>query len=153
MSSESPASGWQRLGSVLAIIGTFLAVGPLIGLVTFAAAIAGFGLFSAKPGDYAAAGAAMLVYGLFFAHFTGALPAIGTGAAVAIFAAVRRAVVPVWLGAAAGWAASAFALSPESIERPSADIASVVVWLIVVAGMLAGALCTRLTRRWHQRVS
>ncbi len=151
MSGAVPKGGWQRLGSTLAIVGTFLAAGPLIGLVTFAAAVAGYGVFSAKPGDYAAAGAAMLIYGLFFAHFMGAVPAIATGVAVAGVAALRRAVVPIWFGAAAGGAASAFALSPDAIGRPSTDLAGAVVWLIVVAGMLAGAICTRLTRRWHQR--
>lgn len=149
MSGAVPKGGWQRLRSALAIVGTFLAVGPLIGLITFAAAIAGYGVFSAKPGDYAAAGAAMLIYGLFFAHFMGAVPAIVTGGAVAVFAAFRRATVPFWFGAAVGGAASALALSPDAIGRPSTEFAGVVVWLIVVAGMLAGAVCTRLTRRWQ----
>ncbi len=150
MSGELHAGGWQRLGSTLAIVGTFLAVGPLIGLVSFAAAIAGYGLVSSNPGDYAAAGAAMLVYGLFFAHFMGAVPALVTGGAVAAVAALRRAAVPFWFGAAVGGAASAFALSPDTIGRPSADVASAVVWVIVVAGILAGAVCTKLTRRWQR---
>lgn len=142
------ADRWRRLGRALAIIGTFVAAGPLIGLITFAAAIAGYGLITPKPGDYAAGAAAVLVYGLFFAHFMGAVPAFLTGSAAAAFAA-WRGIVPVWAGALAGGAASAFILSPDTIGNPADEFASAVVWLIVATGMISGAVCTRLTRRWH----
>lgn len=150
MSGGVQRSVWRQLGRGLAITGTFFAVGPLIGLVAFAAAVAGYGLFSPKRGDYAAAAAAILIYGFFFAHFMGAIPAIVSGVTVAAVAAFRRAIVPGWIGAAAGGLASALALSPERFDRPSAELAGLVAWIIVAVGMLSGAVCTRLTRRWHQ---
>lgn len=150
MSTVQQGALWQRIGRGLAVTGTFVAVGPLVGLVAFAAAIAGYGLFSPKRGDYAASAAAILIYGFFFAHFMGAIPAIVTGAAVAGVAAFRRAVVPCWFGAMVGGLASVVTLSPDRFDKPSTELASLVVWIIVAAGMLAGAACTRMTRQWHR---
>lgn len=147
--SASERSGWQRAGRFAGIVSLFLLVGPAVGLVTFAACIAVYGVLTGKPGDLVATALVVLLYGSVFAHFMGMIPATITGVAVAALAAIRQASVPVWVGAVAGAAASAFVLSDIVFKQSVSETAELIVWSLLICGAVAGAACTRLSRRWQ----
>lgn len=125
------------------IIATFLAAGPLAGLLVFSVATA---LAARDP----FVGLFFVIYGLIFAHFVGGVPALAAGVVVAGLAWWREKAVPVWLGALAGLLSVPIIESPRTLFRPDAVSGDQVLSLLIVATPVVAAVAmTRLTRRWH----
>jgi hypothetical protein len=76
------------MGRALMIVLIFVAAGPLIGLVTLSSLLSVFAAAQMDPaepkGDAAAFGAFVMLYGVLFAHFFGAIWAALAGALVAL---------------------------------------------------------------------
>lgn len=143
-------SRWRQAGRFAAIAGVFLLVGPFIGLVTFAAGTAVYGLTTAEPLDMAASAAATLIYGLFLAHFFGGVPALLTGIVVAARAALKRRPISCVAGGLVGGAAGALYFRVLLSGATGMTMEPIVLMaLVVLASTVAGAACTRLTRRWQ----
>lgn len=144
------ATGWQRALRIAAIVLVFVLVGPFIGLFAFAAGIAIYGLMTTEPLDMAAMAAATAIYGLFLAHFFGGVPALLTGIVVAAWTALRRRLISCVAGGLVGGGVGALyfrvLLSGADGMTLEPMVATV---LVVMASVIAGAVCTRLTRRWQ----
>lgn len=125
------------------IIALFVVVGPVIGLVTFATgmaiAAASFNIF-----------AFLLLYGLVFAHFAGALPALIAGIIVAVYAALRGPV-PLIVGALAGLVGLLGIHDiGDLLRNEGGDLQSVSVVLFPLTCIAASSVCTVLTRHWQR---
>jgi hypothetical protein len=79
------------MGRAIMIVLIFVAAGPLIGLATLSSLLAAFAAARVEPhetGDAAAFGALILMYGVLFAHFLGAIWAAIAGLIVALRASL-----------------------------------------------------------------
>jgi hypothetical protein len=104
------------MGRALGILATYVVVGPLIGLVVFAAGIA---LLAVANGQTQGAwlGPFFLLYGIVFAHFIGAPWAVLAGG-VAVVLDRWRGKGARWIGAASGAASFAVAYVAGAARLP-----------------------------------
>lgn len=138
----------KRVARALAIAGVFAGLGPLVGLIAFASGIGIGSVFAEKPADWGAVAAFVTIYGLVFAHFFGAVPALAAGVTVAAFGLWRQRALPPFAGALISAAIGAVYFYGVVAGRGSEAIET---WQLVAmyggASFVAGAVCTALTRR------
>ncbi len=142
-----------RFGKLALIVLIFVIVGPIAGLAIFALG-SGALAFGVSTGDLlsrldASASTAVIVvlYGLFFAHWIGALAALIAGVLVAWYAA-RRGRVPLGVGAIAG-VVSIVGSYPRLGLFDWVNVGAGLALLIFAVHVLPAIACTRLTRRWQ----
>lgn len=134
----------KTVRNALAIVLTFVGLGPMIGLVVVAL---GFSSATLSPPIFVF----LLLYGVIFAHLMGALPALISGAMVAGYAGVRGRV-PDWFALLAGVAGLLGIHDVEGLLNPhDAQFGWGVTIVIPLSCVIAAIACTRLTRRWQAR--
>jgi hypothetical protein len=154
------------MGRALMIVLIFVVAGPLIGLVTFSAlltiatasqreAVAVLDK-SIDTGDPAALGLFVMLYGLVFAHFAGALWAAIAGALVALRAHLwgpgsTLEGVPIGLTTALASLASLDIQEMNSSSLGEIGTPVVAGWILI--HIIPTTACLWLTRRWQVRAS
>ena len=143
----------RRLSKFVVIVLVFAVVGPIIGLVIFAlgSGILAFGVstepLTSRLDSSASTVLIVLLYGLFFAHWIGALAAVIAGVLVAWYASWRGSV-PLGVGVIAG-VVSIVGSYPRLGSFAWDNIGAGLVMLILTVHVLPAIACTRLTRRWQ----
>lgn len=152
------------MGRAIMIVLTFAVVGPLIGLMTLSAlltiltssqreAVQAFDN-SIETGDPAALGLFVLMYGVLFAHFIGAMWAALAGAIVAFRANLwgpASVFEGVPIGVLTALASIVFYgagdLEPGTLDKVELQVAA--GWALV--HIVSTMACIWLTRRWQNR--
>ena len=143
----------RRLSKFVVIVLVFAVVGPIIGLVIFAlgSGILAFGVstepLTSRLDSSASTVLIVLLYGLFFAHWIGALAAVIAGVLVAWYASWRGSV-PLGVGVIAG-VVSIVGSYPRLGSLPGDNIGAGLSMLILAVHVLPAIACTRLTRLWQ----
>lgn len=142
----------RAMVNAASIVALFGIVGPVVGLLVFAA---GMALASGSPSVFVF----LVLYGMLFAHVMGGVPALVAGATVAAYAAFRGPV-PLLAGGIAGLA-GLFGLTGLYGIRNLVDLArddagavqSALLPLFPAVCILASLACTLLTRPWQRRAA
>lgn len=146
----------KSLWSITKVLAIFITVGPLVGLVTFAAGISAVA-FVNGPADAGWLGPFILIYGPMFAYFVGAPWAFLAGL-VATVTARSFGRAPAWIGPGSGVVSFAVsAVSPSGSLATGGDTSigqqlnGFGPWLVVVVLLThvgAAAVCWLLARRF-----
>lgn len=116
----------NRTGNVVAahlwravrIVTVYALIGPLVGLVVFAAGVGALAVSSGRP-DGMWLSPFLLLYGLIFAHFVGAIWAILAGICASILSTIAM-TRPLWIGPASGLLSFSVALVSGAVRLPEA---------------------------------
>ena len=140
-----------RLRRFASIVLVFLVVGPAIGWSAFTA---GHILAEAATAGPRLPAPDMLLVTLLFGYLTGATPAVAAGLMIGWWCLRRTSLPSIWVAAAfcgvlGGLFGYALFFSSVFRSRPPQLIRWDTIFMLVAMSAIAGAVCTRLTRRWQ----
>ena len=141
--------GWPRRFAYIVLV--FLFAGPAIGWSTFSAANI---IASMETTGLHVPGADMLLLTLFFGYITGAAPALASGIVIAWWCFSINRQPSIWVAAALCGVIGvlfcyALMFSGAFTSRPPPVIPWGTLMMFMAMSAIAGAICTRLTRRWQ----